>query len=157
MKKHVQLKNFTKQELMFDDEETKIILKFIFKDKVGVVDNIKINDRVRGFTQGLLVEAIDASYALGFVEALFKSAVNPGAGANKILSKFGKQAFKHWFKHATANDLMQIKIYETVRVQLALNFGRILTMYANGLAKNEINHSAFIAYADNDNSKGIWG
>lgn len=103
------LRSFTNEELIFDAEETAIILKFIFKHKRSVVDELDINDRVREFAQGLLLEAVDSSYALGFVEALFRAAINPGAGVKRILIKFSTRAARHWFKHASSKDLANLK------------------------------------------------
>ncbi len=59
----------------------------IFKNKHGLIEGLEINDRIREFAQGLLLEAVDASYALGFVHSLFGSVFNPGAGAKKIIIK----------------------------------------------------------------------
>lgn len=132
MSRYNQLRKFKEEELFFDEEETRIILKFIFKRRDAYIDKLNIDDRLRGFAQGLLIEAVDASYALGFVDALFRSTINPTAGAKKILIKFGKKSFKHWFKHASAKDMMHIKIYERVREQIESKFVRILIMHANG-------------------------
>lgn len=109
--KSVMLKQFSHSELILSEEETKEVLKFIFKGFVGEgkIDNLRITDTVRGFAQGLLIEAIDASYALGFVEEIFTASANPTAGAKKVLKSFGKKALKHWFKHATAENLMEVK------------------------------------------------
>ena len=86
---------------------------------------------------------------------------NPGAGVKKILTKFGKKAFKHWFKHATAKDLIQIKIYDRVREQLEVNFTAPLIMFSNGTALNKVKSSAFVAYEFKSNNSRIrpmaWG
>ena len=140
------LRKFTEAELVLDEEETRLVLKFVFKNQHGVVDKLRITNRIREFAQGLLVEAVDASYAMGFVEALFRATANPTAGVKTVLKKFGKKAIKHWFEHATAEDLMDIKIYEIVRSRLEYNFGRILVMHANGIAKNEQERAAYMAF-----------
>jgi len=159
--KYINLRKFKKEELIFNDEETVVILKFIFKNKHGLIDGLEINDKIKEFAQGLLLEAIDASYALGFVAALFGVVFNPGAGVKKILTKFGKKAFKHWFKHATAKDLIQIKIYDRVREQLEVNFTAPLIMFSNGTALNKVKSSAFVAYEFKSNNSRIrpmaWG
>ncbi len=156
MKKSVHLKKFKTNELIFDDQETIIILKFIFKNQHSNIDMLNVNDAVREFAQSLLVEAVDSSYAFGFIDSLFRSVTNPRDGVKKVLAKFGKKALKHWFKHATTQNLMSIKIYDRVREQLALNFGRVLLMHVNGIAKQNENHFGMLAYSDCD-SKVIWG
>jgi len=161
MKKYIHLHKFKEEELIFDDEETILILKFIFKNQHNLIDGMDNNNRVREFSQGLLLEAIDASYALGFVASLFGGVYNPGAEVKKILMKFGRKALKHWFKHATVKDLMQIKIYDVVRKQLESNFLIVLQSYASRAASNEINHSGFVAYSlKSKNSRirhMVWG
>jgi len=94
------------------------------------------------------VKAIDASCAMSFVAALFEATANPSNGASKVIKKFGKTAFKHWFKPASGNDLISVKIYETVRKQLSFNFGRHFTAMMSGLVQNG-KFSAFVAYEDN--------
>lgn len=146
MGKSIHLKKFNDSELIFDDQETIEILKFIFKNKRDTVEALTVDRELREFPQGLLVEAIDASYAMGFIEALVRSVARPQAGIRNIIKKFGKKASKHWFKHATASDLRKIEIYERVREQLELNFARILRMHRNGTAGNLKVNAAFIAY-----------
>lgn len=157
MEKYLTLRKFKTEELLFDGEETRDILRFIFKNNQLLINNLNISERVREFAQGLLLEAIDASYALGYVEALVRACVNPGVGAKKIMTKFGKKALKHWFRHATATDLLNVKIYERVREQLEFNFGRILVMYSNDTAKNKVNNAGFVTYAKDKKNDVIWG
>jgi len=116
-----------------------------------------INDRVREFAQGLLVEAVDASFALGFIESLMGSVMNPGINIKNIFSKFSKKAIKHWFKHATASNLMNIKIYEAVRRDIDWAFGRILIMHINGTAMSSETNSGFIAYKLDNDETAPWG
>ncbi len=159
--KYIHLRKFKKEELIFDNEETVIILKFIFKNKHGLIDGLEINDRIREFAQGLLLEAVDASYALGFVAALFGGVFNPGIAAKKVFMKFSRKALKHWFKHATAKDLMTIKIYDIVRGQLESSFSKILVMHPNGTAMNRVKNSGFVTYNSKNNNSRIrpmvWG
>lgn len=149
------LRKFQPNELIFDVNETKEILRFIFKSKTHIVDKMIVDDRVKSFAQGLLLEAVDASYALGFIHALLGSVMNPGVNAKKVITKFGRKALKHWFKHAKADDLMNIKIYETVRRELDWAFGRVLIMHSNGTVMNSTIHTGCIAYKL-DNNKKVW-
>jgi hypothetical protein len=147
-KKQVTLRSFAPDELVLDEEETKTVLKFFFPADSTKIDNLTINNRVRNFAQGLLVEAIDATYAMGFVQALWESFSNPAKltkGLDKALIKFAKKASKHWFKHATETDLMNVKIYETVRITISRNFRTFL--YIDFLTKKETN-DRFVAMLD---------
>lgn len=132
MNNHVHLKQFKPQNLLLDEAETRIVLKFIFKPADHeLIDLLPVNDSLRGFAQALLVEAIDASYAIGFVEGLFRSTANPTKGAIKVLKSFGKKAAKHWFKHATVHDLMNVKVYQFVLDYLAVHFRKELVPYVS--------------------------
>jgi hypothetical protein len=120
--KHVLLRNFKTSELIFDENETEDILKFFFKHDQGFIDGITIDDRIRDFAQAILIEAIDASYAIGYVKIIFDIFyMQPPKPIKKILIKLAKKASMHWFKHARATDLHNIKIYEMVRSKVADN------------------------------------
>lgn len=123
------------------------------------METMNVDRALREFAQGLLVEAIDASYAMGFIEALGRSLMSPRPGVRSIIKKFGKKASRHWFKHATASDLRKIEIYQVIRRELARGFGRILQMHRNGTAGNLKVNAAFIAYANRPNRnmpKKVW-
>ena len=127
MSNYKQLREFKTDELLFDEEETRAVLKFIFEPSdYHFIDSLAMNDSVRGFAQALLVEAIDASYAVGFVDAIFRSVTNPTKGAIKILKNFGRKAAKHWFKHASVGDLQNVRVYDFVRVHIANQFRKPL-------------------------------
>lgn len=120
---HMQLRDFTEAELIFDEQETKDILNFFFQTDRGLVDSTQITNELRNLAQGLLVAAVDASYAMGWIELTFRWAANPGAGLNKALQKLSRRAARHWFKHLEhGRSLTDARIYESVRDQLARNF-----------------------------------
>jgi hypothetical protein len=76
------------------------------------------------FAQALLVEAIDKSYAMGYVEAVynafFMKIPDSFSSIQDMVKDFAKEAVEDWFKHATSNDLKDPKIYENVRVSMSL-------------------------------------
>lgn len=154
----IHLKEFSKEQLLFDEQETRIILKFIFKaPDHKVIDTMIINDPIKGFAQGLLVEAVDASYSISFVQALFESTAKPNNGALTIIKSFGKKAAKNWFKHASAKDLQDIKIYDFVRDTLARSFRTRLRGY---LAKNKGDVKAWALVTYTAPTQGVlirWG
>ena len=120
---HIQLRNFTEAELIFDAQETKEILKFFFQADCQIIESIQITSDLRNFAQGLLVAAVDASYAIGWVELTFRWAVNPGAGLQKSLLKLSRSATRYWFKNLkNSQSLVDVKIYERVRDKIAQNF-----------------------------------
>jgi len=157
MANYVNLRKFNESELIFDEIETKIILKFFFTSSRSQITSMTVTKRVREFAQGLLLEAVDASYAMGFIEALFRSSANPGAGPLKVIKKFGKKAVKHWFKHASEGDLLDVKIYEIVRWQLERNFRTDMLAYISGIAMINVPHTIAYDYTQPTEDEVVWG
>jgi len=123
MNEFVSLRRFRKEELILSDDETRVALKFIFRhSEHELIDSLPMSDSLRGFAQGLLVKAIDYSYAVGYVESMFRSVANPTAGGLKVLKKFGRKAAINWFKYATVHDLQNVKVYDFLRDRLAIGF-----------------------------------
>ncbi len=117
------LRDFSPDELIFDQQECFAILRFFFVD-VGI-QAASLTVRDRSFAQALLVEAVDASYKMGYAEIIFdrffgKTSVSL-ADMRKLAQSFLKHAAERWFKHATRSDLRDPKIYESVRASLARN------------------------------------
>ncbi|MCW7540491.1 hypothetical protein OOT46_21950 [Aquabacterium sp. A7-Y] len=108
-------------ELIFDDLETKQILKFFWPHRASRIDLMEVSTEVRRFAQTLLIAAIDASYAMGYIESLFRTVAKP-AGLGKMGLKLARRYVRHWWKHATLKDLQDVRIYESVRSRLAVNF-----------------------------------
>ncbi len=154
----VYLRSFTKQELILNDNETRIVLLFIFgSSEKQFIESMVISDAARGFAQGLLIEAIDSSYAIGFVEAIFRSTANPTQSAVRVFKSFGKKAIKHWFKHAQMQDLRDVQIYDFVRTEVARNFKTSLRLI-NGIALLDMKYHKLVSY--NKPSNGnllVWG
>jgi hypothetical protein len=119
---YFRLRDFSDADLIFDDEETKGILAFFFPTERAAIDAATVSRPLRNFAQGLLVAAVDASYAMGWVELTFSWVTNPGSTLKKALGKLGKKALRYWFKHATDKDLRDVKVYESVRRTLSYQF-----------------------------------
>ena len=120
----LQLKRFPPDEIRLTKEQAWRILRFFWPDTSILPADL--TDEDRSFAQGLLVEAIDGSYHMGYVERLFKSfymkAPASWSDVDDMVKGFAKAALKHWFKHATQSDLANPQIYENVRLTLARNF-----------------------------------
>jgi len=117
------LRHFDADELLFDQQESFTILRY-FGLEPGI-QAAALTDQDRSFAQALFVEAIDASYAMGYVRIMFdtfygKPTVSFEA-VKKMTKKFLEKAAEHWFDHATKADLRDPKIYESVRVDLQRN------------------------------------
>jgi len=115
------LKRFKDDELVLSADNAFTVLRFFWPGTNVKPGALNVEDRK--FAQALLLEAIEASYAMGYVEALFRSVAKIPKGLGAVIKSFAKGAVKHWFRHATRKGLMDDpKIYEIVRQRLALNF-----------------------------------
>ncbi len=94
----IYLRSFTTDELVLDESETRQALKFFFPIESTNIDAMVVTDSTRNFAQGLLVAGIDASYTMGYVDALVSTIFRIGPNAGKLIKGFGKKAAKHWFK-----------------------------------------------------------
>jgi hypothetical protein len=128
-----ELKRFAPAEIKLTQEEAARVLKFFFPDEP--IDPGLLTDNDRNFAQGLLVEAIDASTEMGFVEVLYdKTFMKPPTDFSfiKDLAKaLCKQALKDWFRHATGKDFTDPKIYESVRRTIRRNFRSVWVIRIN--------------------------
>lgn len=119
-----ELRHFTSDEITVDQEQAFRLLKFFWLEPGVVPGSLTIDDRA--FAQGLLLEAIDRSYAMGYVETIFKhffmKVPTNFKDVEEIVKSFAKAAVKQWFKHATGKDLEDPKIYESVRATIANSF-----------------------------------
>ena len=86
----------------------------------------ELTEEDRCFAQALLMEMLDASFAMGFVEALLKAAAKTPSGPKKVIIAFLKGAGKNLVKYKDKDDLKKMmedpKIYKSVLDTLARNF-----------------------------------
>jgi len=133
------LQAFKQHELIFNDDETVAILKFIFRGQNRVVDALTINTKVRSFAQASLLIVAERSYAMGFIEATFSSVTSPTASVKNALGKLIKNLGKHGMKLFTQRDLLTIDIYEAARAYVAYQYVHILqNMKVMNYASNPI-------------------
>jgi hypothetical protein len=119
------LKGFSDHELYIDRSQAFQILRFFFPVTVFRLD--QITNEYRSFSQALLIEAIDASYKMGYVviianAVLYKSPTGFGQIA-VIIKSIAKKSILHWFKHRKPKEKIEnAKIYEIVRITITRNF-----------------------------------
>jgi len=133
---------------------------FFFQQSRQRIDAVTVTPALRNFAQGLLVEAVDATYALGDVEIILTTFYNQESGVKKALMKAGRKAARHWFKHATDRDLHNAKIAEPVRRQLSSAFATTMQMMLDGLALGRTSRKTFLAhvqYGRPSKSDTMWG
>lgn len=123
----VRLRKFTPGEVFVTGQNAHSILRF-FSIEPGILPQaMTVADRA--FAQALLVEAIDASYEMGYAEAIFRSVFGktPASliGIAGILATLTIHSAANWFQHASASDLKDPQIYESVRVVIARNWATV--------------------------------
>jgi hypothetical protein len=121
-------------QLIFDDDETRQILIFFWPEKSNNINSLSISTGVRRFAQSILIAAIDASYAMGFIDRLFTTITNPRGGLKAMAKKLARSYVKHWWKHTQQIDLQDARIYETVRAAVARNFRTPIEEFVQGVA-----------------------
>jgi len=111
------LRHFQTNELLFDKERSFRILQF-FGIEPGIPPT-SFTDQDRSFAQALLVAAIDSSYQMRFVQAIFDVFyMKPVASFDDVgdmCKEFLKRAAENWFEHATKQDLRDPEIFDSVR------------------------------------------
>jgi hypothetical protein len=112
----VALRHFTPAEIVITREQAARILRFFFPGQP--LGPHTLNDEDISYAQALLIEAVDASTEMGYVQILFDNAfmkVPADLSFIKDIAKaFAKQAAKNWFRHASGKDLSNPQIYESV-------------------------------------------
>jgi len=106
-------------EIIFNELEAKLIFKFFWPEEGARIDQSSISVSARRLAQQLLIIAIDASYAIGFVEGLMNTYAKPHKGVLDAAKKLAQNYMKHWWRHANKRDLTNIKIAKSVQVQTA--------------------------------------
>lgn len=120
-------------DLAFNEDETRQILVFFWPSQSSTIDQMTLGTEARRLAQTALVAAIDGSYGMGYVEALFRTVARPGSGIKSMARKLGQRFVKHWWKHATQKDLDDVRIYESVRVAIAQALRRHFDGVSQGL------------------------
>ena len=156
----IKIHHFNENELIFDEAETKEILKFFFRSFLQRIEVAAVTTDLRNFVQWLLIEAIDATHALGYIEILFKTYYNPGSGMKKVLSKAVRKSAQHWFKHANQRGSLNAKISSRIRDQLALNFKTHFSLLLDEIAsatQRRKTHMAYVRYSRQSKPEVLWG
>ena len=121
------LRRFTPGEVILSGHDAFTVLRF-FSIEPGIPPE-KLTLEDRAFVQALLVNAIDQSYDMGFVEALYVSVFGKTPASLTavagILSTFAFRATTNWFQYATADDLRNPRIYESIRILVKDHFASV--------------------------------
>lgn len=114
----IKMEDICDDDLVFNPIETRQILQFFWPTHTHRLKSLEVSNDTRRFAQSALIAAIEGSYAMGFVASLWRSTVQPGNITN-IARKLSRHAGKHWWQHTRAQDLEQVRIYDTIRIGIA--------------------------------------
>jgi hypothetical protein len=142
-------------QLVFGEDETRRILVFFWPYLSSKINALNIDTEVRRFAQSILIAAIDASYAMGFVHKLFTTITNPRGGLKAMGKKLARSYVKHWWKHTKQTDLQDARIYETVRNAVAGAYGPQIRMFIEEQVLTHIPCSV-LHVARATGSKQVW-
>ena len=119
------LKHFSPGEIVITREQASRILKYFFPD--CPLPAGQLTDEDVSYAQALLIEAVDASTDMGYVQILFDKAFMKVPTAFSIIKDIAKavaqRGAKNWFRHATGKDLSDPQIYETVHSTISWKQG----------------------------------
>lgn len=122
------LKKFSADQLVLTEDETRSVLKFFFPSQSPPKS---INNEFREFAQALLIEAIEESYAMGFVEVLLRTYFGGISNGFNIAAFIRKAVRGCWSNMEILAKPEKARIYESVRRTIALNFGRVYLIMKN--------------------------
>ena len=129
-----QLRHFEQDEIIVSADDANLILRYFFGEEVPPAGQLTNEDV--GFAQALFLEAIDKSYAMGYVHIIFDCFYMKVAGSfddvKDLAKDFTKKAGKRWFDHATGKDLGKPEIYNNVFAQMKASFRETWKMRMQG-------------------------
>jgi hypothetical protein len=124
--------------LIYNEEETRRILKHFWPDAAAAIDGLKISNNTRRFAQTMLIAAIDGSYAMGYMAITFDAVRNGITGTNRDIVVLGRRLARnfvqHWWRHTRRQDLENVRIYESVRADIAWRQKESFGEYISGIA-----------------------
>jgi hypothetical protein len=125
-----ELIHFKPSEIVLSNREVLATLNFFFPTAPFRLE--ELNDEIKSFAQALLVEAVDRSYEMGYVQILsdmflYRPVVD-FVKLRSMIEEFVKKAAKHWFRHSIG-DIRKLKIYESVRLTIVQKFRSVVDIY----------------------------
>ncbi|XVJ68767.1 MAG: hypothetical protein HEQ39_03280 [Rhizobacter sp.] len=119
-------------ELLFNEAETKQILKFFWPEQSASIDQMSVTNDSRRLAQTALIAGVDGTYAMSFIAGLTETVANPGSSLQSLIRKLGQNFAQKWWQHTKPKDLQNAKIYESVRRHLSRELRRKLDLSTQG-------------------------
>ncbi|MYL25400.1 MULTISPECIES: hypothetical protein [Halomonadaceae] len=124
-------------KVVLNEQEAREVLAFFWPSKKPILQNRVITLELRRYAQALLVVAVDGSYLMGFVEIAFDTLFSPkpGTSVKKLIRKVVLKSAKHWWEHASQEDLEDPTVYETIRSEIARKQKSVFELRLNGYTR----------------------
>ncbi len=126
------LRRFSPSDLVLSPQDSVAVLRFFWPElDMSRLGPVASSDQE--FAQGLLLEAVDASCAMGITESIFKKfylkvPTSFGSILKSAASIAAQAIANRWFKRCSNIDPAKIKIYESIRNTLARNFRTVMQL-----------------------------
>lgn len=148
----VSVPDISDSELIYNEEETKQILKFFWPSLIADADQMAITNDARRLAQTALIAAIDGSNSMGFVDALFSSITRRIKNIAGLAKRLAQDFTRQLWKNSQRQDLENAKIYESVRASVARALKWRIEMIRSGLA---LKRGPMMFYAQHSPKAGI--
>ena len=115
------LQHFSGDTLLVDRQEAWKILVWFFGGNSGISPTT-LTENDMSFAQALIVEAVDASENVGWIEAIWRSTATPPKDLKSLFKKLARNLMKQWLKNSKPIDFENPKIYTMVKDALSRNW-----------------------------------
>ncbi|MEW5754924.1 MAG: hypothetical protein AB1810_01340 [Pseudomonadota bacterium] len=132
----INIPDLSDNDLIYDEAETRQILKFFWPNEAAAIDAMTINNDARRLAQTALIAAIDGTYAMGYIKELIKTITRPSKGIGDLAKRLARNFVRHWWQHAQPRDLEDVRIYDSIRDRVAQALKHKLNAVKNGVALN---------------------
>jgi hypothetical protein len=124
-------------DLIYTEDETRTIFNYFYPSWSSDIEKCKIDNDGRAMAQTMILAAVDATYAMSYVETVMKFVAGQTKSASrdilKLVRKLGQKMTQNYLKHVKdKKELEHPKIYESVRVSVANNFNQYAGDYISG-------------------------
>jgi hypothetical protein len=112
------------KDVMITGEQAVAVFK-LFTGK-PISTNLVEGLRPRAFLQAALMSAIDGSFAMSFIESIFKTAMKPGATVTAVMRGLVVTGLKHYYRSVGKEPPVLYKaIVTNIALRYELEFGLI--------------------------------
>ena len=91
----INVPNLADCELIYNEAETRLILKFFWPGEAAAIDAMTISNDARRLAQTALIAAIEGTYAMGYLGRLIKGVIRPSKGIGELATRLARSFTRH--------------------------------------------------------------